>query len=82
MRFDIITIFPDIFSSYLKEGLIKTAQKKKYISVNIHNLRDYAQDKHKTVDDTPFDGGGNYRREILIGLQWALCTSPYTINFS
>ena len=57
MQFDIITIFPKIFDSYLKEGLIKKAQKKKLIKVNIHNLRDWASDKHKTVDDRPFGGG-------------------------
>ena len=57
MQFDIITIFPKIFDSYLKEGLIKKAQKKKLIKVNVHNLRDWTSDKHKTVDDRPFGGG-------------------------
>jgi len=56
-KFDIITIFPDIFDSYLKESLIYRAQKKRLIEVNIHNLRDCAPDKHKTVDDRPFGGG-------------------------
>jgi len=57
MNFDIITIFPDIFESYFRESLIKKAQEKGLISVNIHNLRDFSQDKHKTVDDSPFGGG-------------------------
>jgi len=57
IKFDIITIFPNIFDSYLKESLIARAQKKKLIKINIHNLRDYTKDRHKTVDDRPFGGG-------------------------
>jgi len=55
--FDIITIFPQIFDSYLKESLIARAQKKKLIKINIHNLRKWTKDKHQTVDDRPFGGG-------------------------
>lgn len=57
MKFNIITIFPDIFSSYLKEGMMRLAVKKNIISVNPINLRDFTNDKHKTVDDTPYGGG-------------------------
>jgi len=57
MRFDIITIFPDIFDSYFNESIIKRAQQKKLVKINIHNLRDYTKDKHKTVDDKPYGGG-------------------------
>jgi tRNA (guanine37-N1)-methyltransferase len=57
MQFDIITIFPDMFESYFSESIIKRAQDKKLIKINIHNLRDYTKDKHKTVDDTPYGGG-------------------------
>lgn len=57
MTFDIITIFPDIFESYFSESIIKRAQKKKLIKVNIINLRDFTVNKHKTVDDRPFGGG-------------------------
>ena len=57
IKFDIITIFPDIFSSYFSESLISRAQKKKLIKINIHDLRKWAKDKHKTVDDKPFGGG-------------------------
>ncbi|MFH1714269.1 MAG: tRNA (guanosine(37)-N1)-methyltransferase TrmD [Candidatus Nealsonbacteria bacterium] len=56
-NFDIITIFPHIFDSYLKESFIKKAQEKKLIKVNVHNLRDWTSDRHKTVDDRPFGGG-------------------------
>ena len=57
MKFEIITIFPDIFNSYFSESIIKRAQQKKLIKINIHNLRDFADDKHKTVDDSPYGGG-------------------------
>jgi tRNA (guanine37-N1)-methyltransferase len=57
MRFDIITIFPKIFNSYLNESILKRAQKKKLIQIEIHNLRDFTQDKHKKVDDKPYGGG-------------------------
>lgn len=57
MIFDIITIFPKIFDSYLKESFIKRAQGKGFIKINIHNLRKWAGDRRKTVDDRPFGGG-------------------------
>ncbi len=57
IRFDIITIFPNIFDSYLKESLISRAQKKKLIKINVHNLRRWTTDNHQTVDDRPFGGG-------------------------
>lgn len=57
IKLDIITIFPNIFSSYLKESLIARAQKKKFIKINVHNLRKFTNDNHKTVDDRPFGGG-------------------------
>jgi len=57
IQFDIITIFPKIFDSYLKESLLKKAQEKGLIKIRIHNLRDWTKDKHQTVDDRPFGGG-------------------------
>lgn len=57
MRFDIITIFPSLFDFYLKESLIKKACQKKILEINIHNLRDYSNDPHQSVDDKPFGGG-------------------------
>ena len=57
IKFDIITIFPDIFKSYFNESIIKRAQNKGLIKINIHNLRDYTNDKHKTVDDKSYGGG-------------------------
>lgn len=56
-QFDIITIFPNFFDAFLKESLIFRAQEKKLIKINIHDLRKFTDDKHKTVDDRPFGGG-------------------------
>lgn len=57
IKFDIITIFPEIFKSFSKESLISRALKKKKIKIRLYNLRDYTTDRHKTVDDRPFGGG-------------------------
>lgn len=57
MKFDILTIFPNLFASFLKEALISRAQKKKIISIQVHNLREWTIDRHKTVDDRPYGGG-------------------------
>ena len=57
IKFDIITIFPDIFKYYLGESLIARAQKKKFIKINVHDLRKWAKGIHKQVDDRPFGGG-------------------------
>ncbi len=64
MKFNLITIFPEIFSSYLNEGMIKQAIAKKIINVNPINLRDFTEDKHKTVDDTPYGGGAGMLLKI------------------
>jgi tRNA (guanine37-N1)-methyltransferase len=57
MRFDIITIFPNIFDSYFKESIIARAQKLGKIKIKIHNLRKWTTDLHQTVDDRPYGGG-------------------------
>ena len=57
ITFDIITIFPKILESYLKESLLQRAQKKRALKIRVHNLRDWTVDVHKTVDDSPFGGG-------------------------
>lgn len=57
IRFDIITIFPQMFSGYLDESIIKRGQEKKLLNIRIHDLRQFARDKHKKVDDRPYGGG-------------------------
>ncbi|UCE25110.1 MAG: tRNA (guanosine(37)-N1)-methyltransferase TrmD [Candidatus Zixiibacteriota bacterium] len=58
MKFEIITLFPDYFDRALKQSLIGKAIEKKLFDIDIINLRDFATDKHRTVDDTPYGGGG------------------------
>ncbi len=57
MVFEVITIFPGIFDSFLRESFIKKAQEKNLIKVKIHDLRNFASDKRKSVDDRPYGGG-------------------------
>lgn len=57
IKFDVITIFPEMFKSYIDESLIARAQKKKFIKINLHNLRKWTNDNHQTVDDRPYGGG-------------------------
>ncbi len=57
MRFDIITIFPEAFGSYLSSSIIGRAVKNRLIQVKLHDLRDWANDKRGTVDDKPYGGG-------------------------
>lgn len=64
MKFNIITIFPNIFDSYFNESIIKRAQDNKLIEIKKHNLRDWTFDKHKTVDDTPYGGGAGMVMKI------------------
>jgi len=57
LTFDILTIFPEIIAPYTKESLLRRAQEKGLLKIEAHNLRDWADDKHKTVDEKPFGGG-------------------------
>jgi tRNA (guanine37-N1)-methyltransferase len=57
MKFNVITIFPDLIASYCNESILKRAQKANLITVHAVNLRDFANNKHNTVDDTPYGGG-------------------------
>lgn len=66
MKFDIITLFPEMFVGPLSESILKRAQEKGTIEINCHNLRDYAEDKHKTVDDTPYGGGAGMVMKVNI----------------
>lgn len=64
LTYHIITIFPNIFSSYFNESILKRAQKAKQIEIKIYNLRDWTSDNHKTVDDTPYGGGAGMVMKI------------------
>jgi tRNA (guanine37-N1)-methyltransferase len=57
MLFDILTIFPELFASHFQDGILKRAVNSGRVSVQLHNIRDYATDRHKMTDDRPFGGG-------------------------
>ena len=57
MRSDIITLFPSMFRGPFDESIIKRARKKGILEINLHNLRDFTDDRHRTVDDLPYGGG-------------------------
>ncbi|HZG61114.1 MAG TPA: tRNA (guanosine(37)-N1)-methyltransferase TrmD [Anoxybacillus sp.] len=57
MRIDILTLFPNMFSGVFSESILKKAQEKQAVSLNVINFREFADNKHKTVDDYPYGGG-------------------------
>src|SRR5437868_14092687 len=57
MRFDVLSLFPEIFQGYLSQSLLKLALDKGLVEIHLWNIRDWAQGKHKSVDDRPFGGG-------------------------
>ena len=57
MKFDIITLFPNLVEPYLGDSILARAIRNKKIKVAVHNARDWASDKHHTVDDSPYGGG-------------------------
>src|SRR5919204_2174385 len=57
MRFDILTLFPEIFQGYLGQSLLKLALARGLVEIHLWNIRDWATGKHRSVDDRPFGGG-------------------------
>ena len=57
MKFDILTLFPEVIDAVLGSSIIGRAIENGIISVESHNIRDYTKDKHKKTDDTPYGGG-------------------------
>ena len=58
LQFDVFTILPEVFPSYLETSILKKARERGFIDVRVHNIRDYTHDKHHITDDTPYGGGG------------------------
>ena len=58
MRVDVFTLFPEVFEPYLSLSIMARARQKGLLEVRLHNIRDWATDRHKTVDDEPYGGGG------------------------
>lgn len=57
MRFDVLTLFPDIFPGYLSQSILSKAIERGLVEIHVHNLRDWAEGKHNKIDDTPYGGG-------------------------
>jgi tRNA (guanine37-N1)-methyltransferase len=57
MRFDIVTIFPDFFTGFFENGILRRALAEELVTVGVHDLRAFTHDRHRTVDDRPFGGG-------------------------
>ncbi len=58
LRFDILSVFPEMFESALNYSILKRAREKGMVEIRLHNIRDYAEDKHRMTDDAPYGGGG------------------------
>lgn len=58
IRFDVLTLFPEMFHGFLSTSIIRKAHEKELVETNLVNFRDFTTDKHRTVDDTPYGGGG------------------------
>ena len=57
MRFDVLTLFPEMFPGYLGQSLLNKAIERGLVEVHLHNIRDWTTDKHNSIDDRPFGGG-------------------------
>ena len=57
MRFDVLTLFPEMFSGYLSQSLLKLAIERSLVDVHLHDIRDWAAGRHRVVDDRPYGGG-------------------------
>ena len=57
MRIDVLTLFPEMFPGYMGQSLLKRALDARIVQVHLHNIRDWAKDRHHSVDDRPFGGG-------------------------
>jgi tRNA (guanine37-N1)-methyltransferase len=80
MRFDIITIFPEMFEVVFSGGVVKRAAEKGLIEIRVHNLRDFTTDKHRSVDDRPYGGeeGMVFKPEPIFAAVERVRRSPQT----
>ncbi|NJP04751.1 MAG: tRNA (guanosine(37)-N1)-methyltransferase TrmD [Chloroflexaceae bacterium] len=80
MHFAILTLFPSMFDGPLTESILKRAQQAGFIEIDIHNIRDYATDRHRTTDDAPYGGGAGMvmKAEPLAAALRAVRGSPLT----
>ena len=79
MRFDVFTLFPEVFETYLQTSIMQRARARDLVEVNLHNIRDWATDKHHVTDDTPYGGGGGMVMKpdpIFAAVEGVLGTPP------
>jgi len=79
MRFDILTLFPDMFRGPFDESIIRRGQDKGLIQIGLHQIRDYALDRHHTVDDSPYGGGAGMLikpEPLVAGIKAAKAVNP------
>src|SRR5664279_3838700 len=81
MRFEIITIFPEFFTSIFENGILRRALAEGLVEVGIHDLRTFTHDRHRTVDDRPFGGGEGMvlKPEPLAEALASLCVPPKSV---
>lgn len=88
MRFDVLTLFPDMFEACLGDSIIARARKKGIIELNLINIRDFSKNKHKKTDDYPYSGGGGMLMtpqpiyDAYMSIAQGLDYKPYTIYMS
>ncbi len=88
MRVDILTLFPSMFKGPFDESIIKRAQERRILEIHLHNLREFAYDKHRMVDDVPYGGGGGMVMKVeplfraIESIRNEIKSSPKTILLS
>ena len=84
MTFYVLTLFPQTFSSTFTQSIIKRAQENKIIKIKLINIRDFARDKHKTVDDRPYGGGKGMilKVDVVAHALESIKPKPYSILLS
>ncbi len=84
MTFYVLTLFPQTFSSTFAQSIIKRAQENKIIEIKLINIRNFASDKHKTVDDRPYGGGKGMilKVDVVVRALESIKPKPYSILLS
>ncbi len=77
MRFDVLTLFPEMFPSYLGQSVLKLAIERGLVDVQLHNIRDWAHDKHHVVDDRPYGGGPGMVLKVEPVVEWSKRCEPW-----
>jgi tRNA (guanine37-N1)-methyltransferase len=80
MRFDVFSLLPEVFEPYLSASILQRARQRQIIDIQLHNIRDWATDRHHVTDDTPFGGGGGMVMKpepVFAALEGILGAAPH-----